>query len=80
MKPLYLLTILLISLKLSAQPLPCGPNPDMTSFCAEACVICDINGYTGINDDPEQGEALPAFAPRPCTTCSGSLSSPGASI
>ncbi|MBK7335031.1 MAG: gliding motility-associated C-terminal domain-containing protein [Saprospirales bacterium] len=64
MKPLYLLTILLISLKLSAQPLPCGPNPDMTSFCAEACVICDINGYTGINDDPEQGEAPPGF----CTT------------
>jgi gliding motility-associated-like protein len=47
-----------------AQPLPCGPEPDMTSFCAEACVICDIDGYTGINSDPEQGQAPDGF----CTT------------
>jgi gliding motility-associated-like protein len=36
----------------------------MTSFCAEACVICDIDGYTGINSDPEQGQAPDGF----CTT------------
>ncbi|MBK7407770.1 MAG: gliding motility-associated C-terminal domain-containing protein [Saprospirales bacterium] len=47
-----------------AQPVPCGPEPDMTSFCIDACVICDIDGYTGINDDPQQGEAPPGF----CTT------------
>lgn len=46
---------------LHAQPIPCGPAPEMTSFCAEACIICDINGFTGINDDPEQGQAPPFF-------------------
>lgn len=43
------------------QPVPCGPVPDMTSTCIEACVICDIDGYTGINNDTEQGEAPPGF-------------------
>lgn len=52
------------STQTAAQPLPCGPEPDMTSFCAEACVICDIDGYTGINSDPEQGQAPDGF----CTT------------
>jgi hypothetical protein len=33
---------------LHAQPIPCGPVPDMTSFCDQACIICDIDGYTGI--------------------------------
>lgn len=47
-----------------AQPLPCGPVPDMTPTCIDACVICDINGYTGINDDTQQGQAPPGF----CTT------------
>lgn len=47
-----------------AQPVPCGPVPDMTPTCIDACVICDINGYTGINDDTQQGQAPPGF----CTT------------
>lgn len=42
---------------LHAQPVPCGPAPEMTSFCSEACIICDIDGFTGINDDPSQGQA-----------------------
>ncbi|MCB9283871.1 MAG: hypothetical protein H6563_07355 [Lewinellaceae bacterium] len=46
---------------LFAQPIPCGPEPDMTSFCVDACVICDIDGYTGINSDPQQGQAPPGF-------------------
>lgn len=46
---------------LHAQPQPCGTTPDMTSFCNEACIICDINGFTGINDDPQQGQAPPGF-------------------
>lgn len=44
-----------------AQPKPCGAKPDMTTTCIEACVICDIDGYTGINDDPERGQAPPGF-------------------
>ena len=45
----------------NAQPKPCGTKPDMTTTCAEACVICDIDGYVGINDDPERGQAPPGF-------------------
>ena len=48
-------------LNLEAQPQPCGPTPEMTSFCDEACIICDINGFTGINDDTIQGQAPPGF-------------------
>ncbi|NUO02084.1 MAG: gliding motility-associated C-terminal domain-containing protein [Saprospiraceae bacterium] len=66
MKKLTLTAFLLFSLLqiLQAQPQPCGPNPEMTSFCNEACIICDIDGFTGINDDPQQGQAPPGF----CTT------------
>ncbi|MBV6440632.1 MAG: hypothetical protein EPGJADBJ_02304 [Saprospiraceae bacterium] len=46
---------------LFSQPIPCGPAPEMTSFCDEACIICDINGFTGINDDLVQGQAPPGF-------------------
>lgn len=64
-KNLLLLSLTLsASLALMAQPTPCGPAPEMTSFCDEACIICDINGFTGINDDQAQGEAPPGF----CTT------------
>lgn len=66
MKKLTLTAFLLFSLLqiLRAQPQTCGPNPEMTSFCNEACIICDIDGFTGINDDPQQGQAPPGF----CTT------------
>lgn len=59
-------TFLFLGLAFSAlaQPVPCGPNPDMTTTCIDACVICDIDGYTGINDDTEVGQAPPGF----CTT------------
>jgi len=53
--------LLLFSTALFAQPQPCGPNPDMKPFCNEACIICDINGFTGINSDGVQGQAPPGF-------------------
>ena len=56
-----LLLTLLTRTILSAQPTPCGPVPDMTSTCIEACVICNIDGYTGINNDPQTGQAPPGF-------------------
>ncbi|MCB0635460.1 MAG: gliding motility-associated C-terminal domain-containing protein, partial [Lewinella sp.] len=61
-----LLLLLLSGLvaSLPAQPLPCGPEPDMTPTCIDACVICDIDGYTGINDDTVTGQAPDGF----CTT------------
>jgi len=31
-----------------SQPIPCDiDNPEMTPTCAEACIICDIDGFTG---------------------------------
>lgn len=48
-------------LQLQAQPDPCGPNPAMTSTCATACVVCDIDGFTGINDLTASGQFFPEF-------------------
>ena len=47
-----------------AQPQVCGDNPAMTSFCADACVICDIDGFTGNNNLTATGQGFPGF----CTT------------
>lgn len=47
-----------------AQPVPCGPDAAMTPTCIEACVICDIDGFTGINASSASGEAPDDF----CTT------------
>ncbi len=61
--------ILLISLwfllfcSVSAQPEPCNPDA-MTSTCLDACVVCDINGFTGTNNLSVQGQTFPGF----CTT------------
>ncbi len=46
-----------------AQPEPCGVDA-MTSTCLEACVVCDINGFTGTNNLTVQGQTFPGF----CTT------------
>lgn len=46
----------------SAQtPDPCGSNPQMTSFCVDACAICDIDGFTGVNDLTAQGQGFSEF-------------------
>ena len=47
-----------------AQPDPCGPTPAMTPTCLEACVICDIDGFTGRNSSTIQGQGFSGF----CTT------------
>lgn len=44
--------------------MPCGTPAAMTSTCAPACVVCDINGFTGRNNSNVQGQAPPGF----CTT------------
>lgn len=36
----------------------------MQPFCQDACVVCDINGFTGVNDAGVTGQAPPGF----CTT------------
>ena len=60
----FTLSFFFISITLFAQPQPCGPNPVMTSTCASACIICDIDGFTGRNDLTAQGQTFQGF----CTT------------
>lgn len=48
---------------LRAQPEPCNPDA-MTSTCLAACVVCDIDGFTGTNNLTVQGQTFPGF----CTT------------
>jgi len=38
----------------------------LSSFCGDACVVCDINGYSGTNASMTLGEAPPGF-------CAGQL-------
>jgi gliding motility-associated-like protein len=59
----YILTLVscVIACFVSAQPLPCGSPAAMTSFCKDACIICDIDGFTGINNSTTTGEAPPGF-------------------
>ncbi len=61
---LLALLFLGFSLALWAQPEPCE-EPVMTPFCdsvsGSACVICDIDGFTGVNNGGSSGEAPPGF-------------------
>lgn len=59
-----LISIFISPLIVLGQPQPCGDNSQMTPTCEEACIICDINGFTGINNSNVQGEAPDGF----CTT------------
>jgi gliding motility-associated-like protein len=52
------------ALSVLAQPKPCGTPAVMSSFCKDACIICDIDGFTGINNSNLKGEAPKGF----CTT------------
>lgn len=63
-KLIFLCVILLSgSNLLVAQPAACDlQNPQMEPFCNDACVICDIDGFTGRHDGSEEGQAPPGFA------------------
>jgi gliding motility-associated-like protein len=56
-----LVALFLLTHTLFAQPQPCGPVADMKPFCADACIICNIDGFTGVNSDGVQGQAPPGF-------------------
>jgi len=56
-----LLFLFLSTQFLFAQPLPCEEPPTMTSFCEDACIICDIDGFTGRHESSVIGEAPPDF-------------------
>ncbi len=53
-----------IQLGFGQTPDPCGANPQMTSTCASACVICDIDGFTGRNDLTAAGQAFAGCGPQ----------------
>ncbi len=71
LKLVSVLLLLICSITfVSAQPEPCGSVPIMTNDCAsagifEACVICDINGFTGTNDLQDNGQSPPGFCSFP---------------
>ena len=64
MKTRLLFILSIISVALYGQPQPCGPENAMTSTCATACVVCDIDGFTGVNNLTAQGQGFDNF----CTT------------
>lgn len=65
MKVLYIIILIfLVRVVQAQQPSICGNNPAMTSFCSQACIICDIDGFTGRNNSSVTGQAPPGF----CTT------------
>jgi len=58
---LLFVTLLIANSKIYAQPEPCGPNALMTPLCNDACIICDIDGYSGINNDLAVGQKPAGF-------------------
>ena len=54
---LFLIFIILSSGKIYAQPEPCIDPPTMTSFCEDACIICDIDGFEGRHESTISGLA-----------------------
>lgn len=58
----YLCSFLFVVQILAAQPQPCEEPAAMTSFCADACIICDIDGFEGRHDADIVGESPARFA------------------
>ncbi len=54
-------TLLFFFQTIHAQPEPCIDPPTMTSFCEDACIICDIDGFTGRHESTVQGSAPADF-------------------
>jgi len=59
---ILVVVILFKNIVVVAQTPPiCGNVATMKSFCAEACIICDINGFTGRNNSSVIGQAPSDF-------------------
>ncbi len=58
---LMLIFFSVLCIQLNAQPAPCVEPVQMTSFCEDACIICDIDGFTGRHDSDIEGEAPSDF-------------------
>lgn len=62
MKTVIFLLLFLLPISLLAQPPRCGEMPKMTSFCGDACIICDIDGFSGRHESTIVGESPAQFA------------------
>lgn len=56
---IYLFAV--VNAEVFSQPPICGNTPAMKSFCSDACIICDIDGFTGRNNSNVTGQAPPGF-------------------
>ena len=58
MRRIFLLLLFCAPFLVFAQPIPCTEDPpEMTSFCEDACIICDIDGFTGRHESNMSGMA-----------------------
>lgn len=60
-KELLFLLVLWTTIGLGQPPICMDANPDMTPFCDQACIICDIDGFTGRHDSNVVGELPGSF-------------------
>ncbi len=60
-----LLIILYAVIGHTQTPMPCGAVPTMAPTCLTACVICDIDGYTGTNNLQSDDGGFPEFCSNP---------------
>ncbi len=62
MKIIYIIAISFFSIAIiQAQPNPCPSPAFMTPYCSQACILCDLDGFSGINSDTTKGETPPGF-------------------
>ena len=52
---LLFLSLLSVGSVLAAQPEICPDEPAMTTFCEDACIICDIDGFQGRHESSVPG-------------------------
>jgi len=55
-QPFLLIGFLFFAISIFGQPMPCTEMPpEMTSLCEDACIICDIDGFTGRHESNVAG-------------------------
>lgn len=61
LRPFLTILGLSFSLTIAAQPMPCEEPVEMVPLCADACIICDIDGFQGRHESGVVGEAPEDF-------------------
>ena len=67
-----LLFFLIFSIRVFSQlpPVCAAPNPPVAKTCSQACILCNLDGYTSSTTQTTQGQILPGF----CTQVVHSMS------